>query len=305
MAINALVGSALIGGGSSLLGSALNYSAQKEANETNIMLAREQRDWEENMWNKSNEYNSPKAQIERMREAGLNPALMYSQGNVGNTSTPSAPAAARVQPVSGLGEGIIHAGDMISNALMQNEMLKQQRAQTKLLEAKAIKEQNSTMPLADYLKLMQSKYRYNVSAANYQDSRTTGQDIYNQFEPHLLGNQARHGELSNSELNVRTAVEMGNFVLNVKNYELRKRMTDVQVEYYYKMIKLAQQKYNVINEMNPKQLEVLDEQIANIAAQTKHLENVDDNMLRRFVLDAIDTSLKHFENFLWMETSDD
>lgn len=33
------------------------------------------------MWNRQNEYNSPAAQMQRLREAGLNPALVYGNGN--------------------------------------------------------------------------------------------------------------------------------------------------------------------------------------------------------------------------------
>jgi hypothetical protein len=36
------------------------------------------------MWHKQNAYNTPAMQMKRMRKAGLNPALMYGQGNVGN-----------------------------------------------------------------------------------------------------------------------------------------------------------------------------------------------------------------------------
>lgn len=38
-----------------------------------------------NMWNKQNEYNSPAAQMERYKEAGLNPYLIYGQNNMGGT----------------------------------------------------------------------------------------------------------------------------------------------------------------------------------------------------------------------------
>lgn len=37
------------------------------------------------MWHRQNEYNSPAMQMERMKEAGLNPKLMYQQGTTGNT----------------------------------------------------------------------------------------------------------------------------------------------------------------------------------------------------------------------------
>lgn len=38
-------------------------------------------------WNRQNEYNSPSEQQKRLLAAGLNPALMYGQGNTGNAGT--------------------------------------------------------------------------------------------------------------------------------------------------------------------------------------------------------------------------
>lgn len=39
------------------------------------------------MWRMQNEYNSPQAQMQRLKEAGLNPHLMYGKGTVGNAQT--------------------------------------------------------------------------------------------------------------------------------------------------------------------------------------------------------------------------
>lgn len=60
-----------------LAGSAMNYSFQNK-------LQDKQNQFNLDMWNLQNEYNSPQAQMKRFEEAGLNPALMYSQGNAGN-----------------------------------------------------------------------------------------------------------------------------------------------------------------------------------------------------------------------------
>lgn len=61
---------------------------------------RKQREWEAekqaidnqfqlDMWNMQNEYNSPQAQMQRFQDAGLSPQLVYSQGTSGNaTSAP-------------------------------------------------------------------------------------------------------------------------------------------------------------------------------------------------------------------------
>ena len=46
------------------------------------------------MYEKNNSYNSPAAQMQRLKDAGLNPDLMYSRGDVGNATAPEAPAQA-------------------------------------------------------------------------------------------------------------------------------------------------------------------------------------------------------------------
>lgn len=73
------VGSA-VSGAFGLIGSALQYKY-------NSQLQEKQNQFNLDMWNLQNEYNSPQAQMKRFEEAGLNPALMYSQGNPGNAAS--------------------------------------------------------------------------------------------------------------------------------------------------------------------------------------------------------------------------
>ena len=51
----------------------------------NFLSARRQRKWSEKMWEKQNRYNTPAAQVARMKAAGLSPALMY-KGSPDNTA---------------------------------------------------------------------------------------------------------------------------------------------------------------------------------------------------------------------------
>lgn len=53
----------------------------------NKRLADYQYSKELEMWNAANKYNSPASQMERFKAAGLNPNLIYGQGNAGNTAT--------------------------------------------------------------------------------------------------------------------------------------------------------------------------------------------------------------------------
>lgn len=53
---------------------------------------RKNREWQEDMWNKNNAYNTPLMQMQRYKQAGLNPHLIYGQGNSGNSGgAPSLP----------------------------------------------------------------------------------------------------------------------------------------------------------------------------------------------------------------------
>lgn len=119
------VGSALIGGLGSIFG-------QSSANETNVQLAKENREWQtlenqrnrdwqenqnilsrnwqEKMWNLQNQYNTPSAMMQRYKEAGINPYLVSQDsglGAAGSAGSPSvgspsmvgAPNMPNIQPV--------------------------------------------------------------------------------------------------------------------------------------------------------------------------------------------------------------
>ncbi len=70
-------------------------AANQAINQANIDYAREA--WESEvaynweMWNATNEYNSAASQVERLREAGLNPYLMMDGGSAGTGSSESSP----------------------------------------------------------------------------------------------------------------------------------------------------------------------------------------------------------------------
>lgn len=108
--------------GVDLVGGLLGHSAQKKANATNIRLARENRDWMEQMSN--TEYQRA---MEDMKAAGLNPMLAVSQGGA---STPSS-SAATVQPEDAIARGVNSAG---SKALLALEVKQREANIAKTLE---------------------------------------------------------------------------------------------------------------------------------------------------------------------------
>lgn len=96
-AIGALGGAAISAIGN-FFGNRSNRKASAEAFERESKFAREERlaqqQWIEQMYERNNSYNSPAAQMQRLKDAGLNPDLMYSRGDVGNATAPEAPQQA-------------------------------------------------------------------------------------------------------------------------------------------------------------------------------------------------------------------
>lgn len=129
MPINALIGSSLISGGASLLGGLFGSSSSKKAaqaqlqavRETNALnkeLAYQQNEWNLQQWNRQNEYNTPAAQMQRYRDAGINP--YFAAGNIsgGNAEgTLSSADLANQQPVTSPLQG--QAGQILGSAFSQ------------------------------------------------------------------------------------------------------------------------------------------------------------------------------------------
>lgn len=130
----------LIAGGAGLLGSVINAGSQLGTNSSQLSYAREMYDKQRADaladWNMQNQYNSPKEQMARFKEAGLNPNLIYGQMSnspVVRTSSPQSynPTAPQVDLVRPTGMALDAYYDtqlkaaQINNLKEQNELLKQ------------------------------------------------------------------------------------------------------------------------------------------------------------------------------------
>jgi hypothetical protein len=86
--------------------------------------ARSQRKFDLDMWNRQNAYNTPRMQMQRLRDAGLNPALMYGQGTTGNAvNQPKATQARLENPISSSG---VASGVQLSLMNQQKKLLRSQ-----------------------------------------------------------------------------------------------------------------------------------------------------------------------------------
>lgn len=147
---------AIIGGVAALAGALLknkgSAAAQQSANETNVFLNQENRQWMEDMSN-----TSYQRAVKDMQSAGLNPMLAYSQGGA---STPNA-AAPTVQPVprfaEGLGRGIeqattsaqqgVNIAQGIQSIQQSQAATEQARAQTEKIKSETMERDYNTAKL--------------------------------------------------------------------------------------------------------------------------------------------------------------
>ena len=74
----------LVSGGLALAGQGINYLANRETNQANREMQREANQHNIDLWRMQTEYNTPANQIARLRQANLNPNLIY--GNPMNTA---------------------------------------------------------------------------------------------------------------------------------------------------------------------------------------------------------------------------
>lgn len=159
----------IISGIGSLAGNIFGYKGQKEANKTNIQLAEQARQHDISMWNAQNAYNTPAMQMQRMKEAGLNPNLVYGSGAGQTTASP--PPKAPVPQVDNELASLAQMSLTPMISLYQDWQVK--KAQIDNLQAETRSKQ--TMNMLNNLKVLQEQERrpfYNLNALNeYADKR--------------------------------------------------------------------------------------------------------------------------------------
>lgn len=102
---------------------------------TNIMserLNKQAREWQEEMWNKQNEYNLPINQRKRLEEAGINPNLAFgSSASASGTSVPGSPASHGMQ--MNLGEFYLRKKQIEAQVKAQNASTEREQMMTEQL----------------------------------------------------------------------------------------------------------------------------------------------------------------------------
>lgn len=134
-----------------------NMAINRMNNEFNAAEAEKSRQFQLDMWNRTNEYNSASSQRQRLEEAGLNPYLMMNGGSAGaaqssGSSSPAAaapPLAMQRQDFSGLSKTLSSALQIANQTKETNAQVQSLQSQKSLYDAQA----NSILSNVDWWKL--------------------------------------------------------------------------------------------------------------------------------------------------------
>lgn len=137
------VGAALIGVGGGILNTLGGIFANKKQQEINTQTYERMRRDSLADWNMMNEYNSPKMQMQRFKEAGLNPNLIYGQ-----TQNAAPVRSSDFKPADYAAPRI---GDDLTNVIQtyfqvqsQEQQLQNMKLQAALLDAQRVKTESET-----------------------------------------------------------------------------------------------------------------------------------------------------------------
>lgn len=145
-------------GGLSLIGGYM-YDTNKQQNKANQKAVDRANAYDMYTWDLANQYNDPKAQMERLKAAGLNPNLVYGSGNVtGNTTGQAGSNGIAQQEVfNGVSKGLqfAQATANLQNTVANNKLLQHQMEKT---DADRLYTQAQTTNLRNYLSGRRSTY---------------------------------------------------------------------------------------------------------------------------------------------------
>jgi hypothetical protein len=199
------------------------------------------------MWNKQNEYNLPTNQMQRLRDAGINPHLAYSQGQPMNTSNaPASPTGIGSMP-----QGVapqMNIGEVF-NALLTSAQVKNMNAQTEktLAEKKEVESRTVGIDKDNEIKTIELTHKDRQMLAEIGVNEQNIEESKSRVESSVLTNKKVEQE--------------------IENLKSQKNLTDQQVDNLKKALVLLDAQIN--NTKADTNLKIL--QKGNVLAQTRLL----------------------------------
>lgn len=237
------IASALIGAGMSYYQNSQNVKAQEKANQANLAWEAWKYDADRANaladWHRNNAYNSPQQVMQRFREAGLNPNLIYGNNpvtpQVRATSGGSAGQRPVMQDLSGISSSVSSLPDAINTVLSGRRIQAETdnlKKQSSLLEKEGLLKDASTAEIMQRT----ARSKFDLSQADRMKD-----DVY---ENQRLQNDALRA--STDSTNVRTVIDIDR---NTRerlrtSVDIQKTLQDILHE-KLKMEKTTEERYHI------------------------------------------------------------
>lgn len=178
-------------------------------NKANAEATKYATDMDYQKWREYLEYSDPKAQVKRLRNAGINPALAMSNGAIdsGNPSSPAAETKFPTYDFSPIAQGARDSVDLYNSRRMQNAQIENMNAQTQNQQIR-----NNYEDRRQLVELMKIRNDANLSESQKQlvdneiemlGKKIQAFDAQNSADLHLKAMQAKEHEAHADYLNAQ------------------------------------------------------------------------------------------------------
>ncbi|QRV61945.1 DNA pilot protein [Microvirus sp.] len=223
-------------------------------------------------WKMANEYNSPKAQMERYKAAGLNPNLVYGslgQTAAGNLSSPSSNGINPRTQLGGSAASFLIAAAQAKNMKLQNSNIEEQNNQIRANIAKTNAEtrniEENTNQLIEFKQLRKDALNYANTMAKLGVDRETAESNYYEANAYLRNALLNNQRILQADKHAINAVEIiqrkaetNKTIAQTSLIAAQIVLSRVQASYYESATELNYHKVTLTD----KQTRLLGEQIA-------------------------------------------
>lgn len=228
-ALIAGVATGALGIGGQIAQSKYAREAQDEQNRQNMRLAEYEFQRNKEMFHLQNQYNSPTSQMARLKEAGLNPNLVYGSGAVGNTSSPAPKFNAPMYQQSAF---VPNIAQETANAISMYQTFKMNQAQYDAVEANRLNtlQRTKNEALKNVVLGFQGK-RAEIETRHAEHVRP--------YQAAVLANQAKASNyMAAKSLQELTNMSIDEQIKSLQADTMRKRMPQIQLEQELKQAEL-------------------------------------------------------------------
>jgi len=201
----------------------LNYKSVKETNQMNREIVEDQQKYNLDMWKLMNEYNSPKEQMKRLKEAGLSPLLAYGHLQNSTTQPPIAPSLKYEAPkydFSQLINILTNIGSIMLNNKLINEQIKSLQVENEFKKQKLIEESQIRINQIKNSEIDAEEKKKQIDLLNEQIKNLQQQTFLNENILYLKIEELRE-EIKNKKLQ--------NDILEItKKFQATKDYTEIQ-----------------------------------------------------------------------------